>query len=143
MPVKFALRDAFGPRDLIEDTKETFRGEHYEYRFFDTGDNVLAHEESDSRTARMMQGMRYERGGKGKYWIPRPNEITSRTPLLAEQSQAGASAASTFYSKTGRPEDDDRNASVTEANLDAEDERLFASARVLEFGDWNVSSIPQ
>ena len=138
MPVKFALRDAFGPRDLIEDTKETFRGEHYEYRFFDTGDNVLAHEESESRTARMMQGMRYERGGKGKYWIPRPNEINSRTPLIAEQSRASASAASTFYSKTGRPEDDDRNPSVGETNLDAEDERLFSSARVLEFGDWNV-----
>lgn len=139
MPVKFALRDAFGPRDLIEDTKETFRGEHYEYRFFDTGDNVLAHEESESRTARMMQGMRYERGGKGKYWIPRPKDITSRTPLLGDS--AGPSASSTFYSKTGRPEDDDRNPAVAETFLDAEDERLFSSARVLEYGDWNVSAL--
>ena len=139
MPVKFALRDAFGIRDLIEDTKETFRGEQYEYRFFDTGDNVLAHEESDSRTARLMQGMRYERGGKGKYWIPRPDEINSRTPLLGDHPQASGSSKNTFYSKTGRPEDDDRNPNVEDSNLDAEDERLFASAKVLEFGDWNVS----
>ncbi|EHK97376.1 putative Transmembrane protein [Glarea lozoyensis 74030] len=62
MPVRFALRDAFGLRDLIEDTKETFSGNKYEYRLFDTGDDVLAHEESSSRVARMMEGMRYERG---------------------------------------------------------------------------------
>lgn len=67
MPIKYALRDAFGVRDLIEDTKETFSGNKYEYRLFDSGDNVLAHEGSSSRVARMMEGMRYERGGKGKY----------------------------------------------------------------------------
>jgi hypothetical protein len=39
--------------------------------YFDSGDNVLAHEGSSSRVARMMEGMRYERGGKGKYWIPK------------------------------------------------------------------------
>jgi hypothetical protein len=71
MPIKYALRDAFGIRDLIEDTKETFSGNQYEYRLFDSGDNVLAHEGSSSRVARMMEGMRYERGGKGKYWIPK------------------------------------------------------------------------
>jgi len=133
MPVKYALRDASGIRDLIEDTKETFRGEQYEYRFFDTGDNVLAHEESDSRAARLLQGMRYERGGKGKYWIPRPNEINSRTPLLGDHPQSSGASNNTFYSKTGRTEDDDRNPDVEDSNLDAEDERLFASAKVLEF----------
>ncbi|KKY23161.1 hypothetical protein UCDDS831_g03286 [Diplodia seriata] len=66
MPVKYALRDAFGSVDLIQDTKDTFAGKHYEYRYFDARDNVLAHEESASRVARMMEGMRYERGGKGK-----------------------------------------------------------------------------
>ena len=139
MPVKFALRDAFGPRDLIEDTKETFKGSSYGYRSFDTGDNVLAHEDSESRTARLMEGMRYERNGKGKYWIPKPGQGNSRTPLLVDH--IGASRATTMsYSKTGRPEDDDRNPYVEETKLDAEDERLFSSARVLEFGDWNVGS---
>lgn len=137
MPVKFALRDAFGPRDLIEDTKETFGGSNYGYRSFDTGDNVLAHEDSESRTARLMEGMRYERNGKGKYWIPKPGQANSRTPLLVDH--IGASRATTMsYSKTGRPGDDDRSPYVEETHLDAEDERLFSSAKVLEFGDWNV-----
>lgn len=137
MPVKFALRDAFGVRDLIEDTKETFGGKNYEYRVFDTGDNILAHEESESRVARMMEGMRYERGGKGKYWIPTRGQINSKTPLLG--AKAGPSAMTTNGSgASGRRYDEGFDA-TEEANLDAEDERLFKSARVLEFGDWNAS----
>lgn len=138
MPVKYALRDAFGPKDLIEDTRETFGGKHYEYRVFDTGDNVLAHEQSDSRTARMMEGMRYERGGKGKYWIPKPGEVNSRTPLLSAgpgPSRAGTMSASKSgrgYDGNGIPDEPE------EARLDAEDERLFTTAKALEFGDWNV-----
>ncbi|KAK4697052.1 hypothetical protein P7C71_g964, partial [Lecanoromycetidae sp. Uapishka_2] len=140
MPVKYALRDAFGPRDLIEDTKETFGGKHYEYRVFDTGDNVLAHEESESRAARMLEGMRFERGGKGKYWIPKPGEINSRTPLLS--GGPGPSRAATMsYSKSGRDLEEDHETEVEEAKLDAEDERLFTTAKALEFGDWNYPVI--
>lgn len=138
MPVKYALRDTFGIRDLIEDARETFGGEHYEYRVFDTGDDVLAHEGSGSRVARMMEGMRYERGGKGKYWIPKPGEINSRTPLLGPT--AGSRQAATMsHSKTGRTMDDEQHPDdVPEDDLDREDERLFSKARALEFGDWNV-----
>ena len=137
MPVKHAVRDAFGPRDLIEDTKETFGGRHYEYRIFDSGDNVLAHEQSDSRVARMMEGMRYERGGKGKYWIPRPGDINSRTPLLAGSS-VPSRAATANSARAVSQRRDDEGPQVNEAELDAEDERLFTDAQALEFGDWNV-----
>lgn len=139
MPAKYALRDAFGIRDLIQDSKETFAGKHYEYRIFDTRDGVLTHEESDSRVARMMEGMRYERGGKGKYWIPKPSEINSRTPLLG--GNLGSSQAATMINPTHRKEaiDDPQHDTLGQTSLDEEDERLFANARVLEFGDWNVS----
>lgn len=141
MPVKYALRDTFGTRDLIEDAKETFGGGHYEYRVFDTGDNVLAHEQSGSRVARMMEGMRYERGGKGKYWIPKPGEVNSRTPLLGPNPES-SNASTMSYSKTGRTLDDDPHPDeIPEENLDPEDERLFKNARALEFGDWNVRLI--
>ncbi|KAI4243248.1 MAG: hypothetical protein L6R40_003616 [Gallowayella cf. fulva] len=141
MPVKYALRDTFGIRDLIQDAKETFGGQHYEYRVFDTGDDVLAHEGSGSRTARMMEGMRYERGGKGKYWIPKPGEINSRTPLLGPN--AGSRPAATMsHSKPGRSLADELHPDeVPEDNLDGEDERLFLKARALEFGDWNYPVI--
>lgn len=139
MPVKYALRDSFGVLDLVEDTKITLRGENYDYRLFDSGDNVIAHEESDSRVKRVMDGMRYERGGQAKYWIPKPGEVSkpgeanSRTPLLAGSE----------YRHRSRSERGSRNErfgsdTVIESTLDDEDERLFTNARALEFGDWNV-----
>lgn len=137
MPVKYAIRDAFGVRDLIEDTKQTLRRENYGYRLFDSGDHIIAHEESSSRVRRVMEGMRYERGGKGKYWIPKPGEINSRTPLLAG---AGTRNGSPSTSKRGSVIDRYRSyGELEETTLDEEDERLFESARQLEFGDWNVS----
>lgn len=138
MPIRYAVRDAFGPRDLIEDTKDTFAGKHYDYKEFDADDNVLAHEESSSRDARMRAGMRYARGGKGKYWIPEPNH-DSRTPLLAGYSRARAMSPGP---KKGLDEDSYGATEEEDDQLHPDDERLYASARALEFGDWNVSRLP-
>jgi hypothetical protein len=138
MPVWYAVRDAFGIRDLIEDTKETFMGDKYEYRQFDSGDNVIAAAGSGSRTARMMEGMRYERGGKGKYWLPNPAEVNSRTPLLAkDNSPNGDRSRSPAY----RAHDTGYDGASEGDNLDAEEERLYDKARKLTFGDWNYPVI--
>lgn len=134
MPVKYALRDAFGIRDLIEDTKRTLRGKEYDYRTFDSGDNVIAHEESVSRVARMMDGMRYERGGKAKYWIPKPPRAGSRTPLLSKDGTHRGGASEGRGQAHGYQAADPDG----EVGMDAEDERLYTNARALEFGDWNV-----
>lgn len=139
LPVKYALRDAFGPRDLIEDTKDTFGGGHYEYRYFDANDNVLAHEESSSRTARMAEGMRYERGGKGKYWIPKPGH-SEREPLLSKVTSGRARTMSPGAHRALEESQYGTGITDGELELNAEDERLFDSARALEFGDWNVGT---
>lgn len=140
MPVKYAIRDAFGPTDLIQDTKETFVGEQYEYRAFDSGDHVIAHEDSRSRTKRMMEGMRYERGGKGKYWLPNPAEVDDRSPLLPG---GPSSAAPTSKTASRRIQHSENTAEIGEPELDADDERLFVQAKDLEFGDWNVGCVQQ
>lgn len=137
MPVWYAIRDAFGVRDLIEDTKETFSGDNYEYRLFDSGDNVLAHEESSSRTARMMEGMRYERGGKGKYWIPKPGTANARTPLLGNDQSSAANSRSASPKKDGKY----GGSAIDEDVLDQEEEQLYGRAKKLEFGDWNYPVI--
>jgi hypothetical protein len=139
MPVKYAMRDAFGVRDLVEDTKFTIRGKNYGYRLFDSGDNIIPHEESGSRVKRVMAGMRYERGGKAKYWIPKPGEVNSRTPLLnGEPSDRGSRSERT--SQTSR-ERFRSYSEIDETAMDDEDERLFLNARSLEFGDWNYPVI--
>ncbi|KAJ5755469.1 Organic solute transporter Ost-alpha [Penicillium manginii] len=146
LPVKYALRDAFGILDLVEDTKITVRGENYEYRLFDSGDNVIAHEESHSRVKRVMDGMRYERGGKAKYWIPKPGEaskpgeINSRTPLLTGGGDSSQRGRSERGSRTST-ERYRSSYSEIETAMDDEDERLFTNARALEFGDWNYPVI--
>jgi hypothetical protein len=136
MPVKYAMRDAFGILDLIEDSKDTFRGDNYSYRVFDSSGKVIAHEDSSSRFARLKDGMRYKRGGEAKYWIPRPEEVrgelTANTPLLS--SNGGPSGA-------GDPTPKYNAGATDETSLDADDERLYDKARELEFGDWNVSSL--
>jgi hypothetical protein len=86
-----------------------------------------------------MEGMRYERGGKGKYWIPKPGEANSRTPLLS-----GDTSQSTM--PPGKPQQSDAqfsrygNGTLDDQSLDPEEECLYESARELEFGDWNVSN---
>ncbi|KAI0012958.1 DUF300-domain-containing protein [Xylariaceae sp. FL0662B] len=132
LSVKFAIRDAFGVVDLIEDTKITFSGDQYSYRVFDSSGKVIAHEDSSSRFARLKDGMRYKRGGEAKYWIPKPGdvrgEMSANTPLL--NSNGGPSGA-------GNPTPKYSHGSTDESVLDPDDERLFKKARELEFGDWN------
>ena len=136
LPVKYALRDAAGIRDLIEDTKETWRGKAYDYRTFDSGDHVIAHEESNARVARMMQGMRYQKGGKDKYWLPKGDKADDRTPLLSDSNGQSAKSGTHGHAHEYRAADPD-----WEVALDAEDERLYGNARALEFGDWNYPVI--
>ncbi|RYO91066.1 hypothetical protein DL762_002362 [Monosporascus cannonballus] len=134
LPVKYAFRDAFGVVDLIEDSKETFRGDKYSYRVFDSSGKVIAHEDSRSRFARLKEGMRYKKGGEAKYWIPKPGEVrgemSANTPLL--NSNGGPS--------TGEPSPKYTEGSVGDIQLDRFDELLYGKARELEFGDWNASS---
>lgn len=142
LPVKYALRDSFGPLDLIQDTKEVFAGKHYEYRYFDARDNVLAHEESASRAARMAEGMRYERGGKGKYWIPKPGQ-SEHEPLLSKvtSSRARAMSPGPHRALSGTGAKYGTEDEFEDPTLNPEDERLFENARGLEFGDWNYPVI--
>ncbi|OLN97449.1 Transmembrane protein [Colletotrichum chlorophyti] len=142
MPVKFAFRDAFGIRDLIEDSKETFKGDKYGYRAFDSGDKIMAHEESRARLGRLKEGMRYSRGGKGKYWIPTPGQVdrqvnrdmNERDPLLA--GTAGGPSEEYNYANGTFNED-----LANDPQIDSDDEQLYDKARELEFGDWNYPVI--
>lgn len=139
MPVGHAFKDAFGPKDLIEDSKQTFRGEGYDYQIFDSGDKIIAHEDSKSRLARLKEGMRYERGGKGKYWIPKPGQgqASATTPLLGS---ANAGPSSRPPSSPGPLGPENGGTFDEELALDPDEERLYGKARELEYGDWNVSS---
>lgn len=80
LKLAYAARDAFGIVDLVLDFKATFYGDKYNYRQFDSIYTVLEHPDSRSRNARLAHGMRYQRGGKSKYWLPDP-AATAHTVL--------------------------------------------------------------
>ncbi|KAF8544968.1 organic solute transporter Ostalpha-domain-containing protein [Trichophaea hybrida] len=141
LPVYYAFRDASGIRDLIEDSKQTFKGKSYQYRLFDSSEGVMSHPESNARVGRMMEGLRYERGGKGKYWIPQP---TARTGLLRGPGPSNADRqipAGNAESGENRAWKGGDYGAFDETDLNDEDEKLYNSARSLEFGDYNYPVI--
>ncbi|ODV94362.1 hypothetical protein PACTADRAFT_71020 [Pachysolen tannophilus NRRL Y-2460] len=101
---KNALKDCFGIGDLVYDFQVTFKGEGFTYRNFDSVEALIAHPLSQSRMARINQGMRYSEGGSKKYWLPSSSEAiliqqanannnnsnyNSKTPLLAVMNKNG------------------------------------------------------
>lgn len=67
----YAIRDAFGIKDVVEDSKATLRGEGMDYREFEPSEGFM--HQGEGRERRIKAGLRYSKGGRGKYWLPLPN----------------------------------------------------------------------
>ncbi|KAI0691486.1 organic solute transporter Ostalpha-domain-containing protein [Cytidiella melzeri] len=74
MPMAYAFRDAFGLKDVVEDTKATLRGEGMDYREFESSEGFI--HQGAGRDRRIRAGLRYTQGGKGKYWLPQATPAT-------------------------------------------------------------------
>lgn len=72
MPMYYALRDAFGLRDVVEDSKATLRGEGMDYRHFEPSEGYM--HQGEGRERRIRAGLRYSKGGKRKYWLPQTTQ---------------------------------------------------------------------
>lgn len=153
MPLSFALRDAFGFGDLVVDNLAAVHGEGYDYHNFDPGDHRLPPEER-ARSSRMRAGLRYQNGGLGKYWIPRP--ATARTGLLSgmmapryvqisEDDVQRFRDHHTPASREAAAADGGGGAGGDEPihfHTSPSVERLYSLARDHEFGDYNYPVIP-
>ncbi|KAI0083895.1 organic solute transporter Ostalpha-domain-containing protein [Irpex rosettiformis] len=96
MPMAYAFRDAFGLKDVVEDTKATLRGEGMDYREFEPSEGFI--HQGAGRDRRIRAGLRYSQGGKHKYWLPQSTTST-QTPGKAENRINKA-----IGRVTGRPE---------------------------------------
>lgn len=142
LPIAYAARDAFGAGDLMVDTKETLAGKGYDYQLFDPGENVMAH--GSGRMSRIKEGLRYERGGKGKHWVPQP-EAHAHTPLLGSIGRNGYTGLVIHdfderykhFSQTNKW----NSTAPIELEIDDEDEQIYKKARTMEFGDYNFPVI--
>jgi hypothetical protein len=82
MPMYYAFRDAFGARDVVEDSKATLRGEGMDYREFEPAEGLM--HQGVGLENRIRAGLRYSRGGRKKYWLPKTAD-RSRQPGRAER----------------------------------------------------------
>ncbi|KAF9571650.1 hypothetical protein EC968_000318 [Mortierella alpina] len=159
MPIYYAVRDASGIKDIIQDSLETLKGTRFTYRTFEPSEGVAT--VGMSRSGRIMAGLRYTGGGAAKYWLPDADKI-SRDGLGGENSAGldnpGMGATSSHlrpdyprnphsYSQQGLGSSSytERAPSLYFADVDEEDddgmEELYGASKQLKFGDYNFPAI--
>lgn len=118
VPIRIAIQDSLGLKDVYMDTLLTLRGSGFSYRSFEPSEGV-AHMGS-SRNSRIMAGLRYSNMTSKKHWLgPAP---TSK------------------YLPTGPGEvvyEDEEIEPLTFESPTEDMEALFEASRRMEFGDYN------
>ena len=169
MPMYYAFRDAFGLLDVVQDSKTTLRGEGMDYREFEPAEGVM--HQGDGRDRRIRAGLRYSKGGKRKYWLPKPTKdsqppgrfeqgvdrvITrvvgpdqvedTHAPLFASEARSVVHIAPDLQDPELEPDLwDSRKAEggfeLPFGDLDSDDEELFEHSKKYLFGDYNYPCI--
>ncbi|KAJ4483860.1 DUF300 domain-containing protein [Lentinula aciculospora] len=171
MPISYAFRDAFGIKDVVEDTKATLRGEGMDYRDFEPSEGFM--HQGLGRERRIRAGLRYSKGGKRKYWLPtlgaaEPPGRLERSIDRVVQKVAGRDQAEGVHAPLLQGEDENvvhlapdiiddsdelvdlwssSRVGVEEGfdlpfgDLDDDDEVLFTHCKRYLFGDYNYPCI--
>lgn len=166
MRIGYAVRDAFGLKDLAEDTKATLRGEGINYRAFEPSEGGM--HIGAARERRIRAGLRYSAGGKRKYWLPEVtglddgnaesdhrgwfgrvtgNDEDVTAPLLADHAENVVHSAPDMQYQEQRQtirmpgddadvEDDDEYALHFNDGLATADDSLYEHAKNYVFGDY-------
>ncbi|KAI8087800.1 organic solute transporter Ostalpha-domain-containing protein [Gilbertella persicaria] len=127
MPIRKAISDSLGLKDVMMDTLDTLQGSRFSYRSFEPSEGVP--HMGSSRTSRIMAGLRYSNMTTKKHWLePAP---TSR-----------------FLNSSGRgmndeiQVEDDHEPLVFEDPQPTDDmEALYKASRKMVFGDYNYPVI--
>lgn len=126
MPIRKAIQDSFGLKDVMMDTLDTLKGSGFSYRSFEPSEGVP--HMGSSRNSRIMAGLRYSNITTKKRWLePAP---TSR--FL--NSGRGMNDES-------EDEDESEPLEFDEPNSSDEMEALYKASRKMVFGDYNYPVI--
>jgi len=170
MRIKYALKDSFGLKDVLEDSKATLRGEGMDYREFESSEGFM--HQGVGRDRRIRAGLRYSQGGKRKYWLPQPIPETPRGPVQKGWNRALEAAGRVRdEDEVHAPllqnqvhdiihnapdleqpiesdpallldeEDNQEGYGLSFGELDDVDEELFSNSRGYLFGDYNYPVI--
>ena len=169
MPLRYAFRDAFGFKDVVEDSKATLRGEGMDYRAFEPVEGKM--HQGSGRDRRIKAGLRYSQGGKQKYWLPMPDQEATveagakrggglgpvdrvrnratgnedvNAPLFEGQARDTVRIAPDLRGDSDSDDDggwDSDGFSLTYSDPHASDDELYAQSRSYLFGDYNYPCI--
>ncbi|KAI6037489.1 DUF300-domain-containing protein [Pisolithus marmoratus] len=155
MRLGYAFRDAFGLKDIVEDTRATLRGKGINYRAFEPSEGGM--HVGAARERRIRAGLRYSAGGKRKYWLPEVRglgdtiehgESEVAAPLLAEDAEDVVHDAQDMYYEYSAtrlpgddvdvPDDDEYALRFNDAlaGPSGADELLYEHAKKYVFGDY-------
>ena len=168
MPFFYAVRDAFGLLDVLEDSRATFHGS-VSYRTFEPVEGGI--HVGSGRDRRIRAGLRYAKGGKQKYWLPLPQKADSaavaaaplqagRRPwdphrgyasLMAEQAEDVVHEGPSYRQSQYQNDDaalipdyianDDDNLSLDFGSPQEDEDMMYDESRKLLFGDYNYPVI--
>ncbi|KAF8584333.1 DUF300-domain-containing protein [Ramaria rubella] len=164
MPLRYAFRDAFGLKDVIEDSRATLRGEGMDYRAFEPAEGKM--HQGSGRDRRIRAGLRYAQGGKQKYWLPMPDQDTAvesgakgggldrarnratgddeeaYAPLFESQARDAVRIAPDLRSEMDSDDGWDSDGfSLTYSDPHTSDDELYEHSRSYLFGDYNYPCI--
>lgn len=72
MPFLYAVKDAFGVKDVWLDIKSTLKGRGISYQAYEPAEGGV--HVGQGRQRRIKAGLRYSSGGKKKYWLPQAGD---------------------------------------------------------------------
>lgn len=159
MPIYYAIRDACGFQDIVQDSLETLRGTRFTYRTFEPSEGVATI--GKSRSGRIMAGLRYTDGGSSKYWLPVSHDDeedggggsgdgggNQRHGVNTEPMTETRSQSSSSLLKHQLPPTSDQDKAPSLYFRDPEDiidddeiEELYDASKQMEFGDYNFPVI--
>ena len=161
MPMYYAFRDAFGVKDVLEDSRATLKGKGMNYREFEPAEGHM--HQGVGRDRRIRAGLRYSKGGKRKYWLPKPSqgidtarwaERSDKRGIVGEQEgEVHAPLLTHTAAHMIEEEEESEDGGVyVESSVDGglelpfgdvedEDEELFNRSRKYLFGDYNYPCI--
>lgn len=126
MPVRKAIQDSFGLKDVVMDTLDTLRGSGFNYRSFEPSEGVP--HMGSSRTSRIMAGLRYSNMTAKKHWLePAP---TSR---FLNSSRG--------MNEENIPDNDSESLEFDDPDPNDKMEILYTASRKMVFGDYNYPVI--
>lgn len=127
MPIRKAIQDSFGLKDVMMDTLDTFQGDKFSYRSFEPSEGVP--HMGSSRTSRIMAGLRYSNITSKKHWIqPAPTSQYLSPPSGRDETAIEV-------------EQDVEPLSFEDPQPSDEVEALYKDSRRMEFGDYNYPVI--